>query len=53
MNYTPWRKVVDSHHILRKKDALVSTEARRARPVDNPELKLVLPVRIALTLGGF
>ena len=27
---------MDSHHILQKKDALVSTEARFARPVDIP-----------------
>ena len=30
------RNAVDSHHILQKKDALVSTEVRLARPVDIP-----------------
>lgn len=31
-----WRNAVDLRHILREKNALVSTEARFARPVDIP-----------------
>ena len=38
MNYArgKWRNAVDLRHILQKKDTLVSTEARLARPVDIP-----------------
>jgi hypothetical protein len=34
--HAEWRNAVDSHHIPQRRDALVSTEARHARPVDMP-----------------
>ena len=37
------------HHILQKKDALVSTEARLARPVDIPKLVRVAGLAPALS----